>query len=154
MFSRTQMGWQPYAWAGSLRRGWTLAPGEKAHSRLTDTQHWALSPQGAGLARLFSMCPVPSMQCLFNSALESSYTIGGNPPWRWWLSAWMCVQWGETWKTLEAHPRFLASRGAPEKSCWTERNKYLKSLGVARPISLELQLSDFCKINKGIDDIF
>lgn len=49
MFSRTQMGWQPCAWAGSLRRGCTLVPGEKAHSRLTDAQHWALSPQGAGL---------------------------------------------------------------------------------------------------------
>ena len=35
-----------------------------------------------------------------------------------------------------------------------ERVKHLKSLGVARPISLELQLSDFCKINKGTDDIF
>ena len=83
MFSRTQMGWQAYAWAGSLKRGWTLVPGGKAHSRLTDTQHRALSPRGVGLARLLSTYPVPSMQCLLNSALESAYTIGGNPPpWR------------------------------------------------------------------------
>lgn len=80
MFSRTQMGWQPWAWAGSLGRGWTLVPGEKAHSRLTDAQHWALGPQGTGLAQLFSMCPVPSMECLFKSALQSSYAIGGPTP--------------------------------------------------------------------------
>lgn len=80
MFSRTQMGWQPWAWAGSLRRGWTLVPGAKAHSRLTDAQHWALSPQGAELARLFPMCPEPSVECLFKSALQSSYAIGGNHP--------------------------------------------------------------------------
>ena len=149
MFSRTQMGWQPYAWAGSLRRGWTLAPGEKAHSRLTDTQHWALSPQGAGLARLFSMCPVPSMQCLFNSALESSYTIGGNPP---LAMVIVCLDVCAVGRNMANSGS--ASRGAPEKSCWTERNKHLKSLGVARPIRLELQLSDFCKINRGTDDIF
>lgn len=75
MFSRTQMGWQPCAWAGSLRRGWTLVPGEKAHSRLTDAQHWARSPQGAGLARLLCMCPVPSVERLF----ESCYVRGENP---------------------------------------------------------------------------
>lgn len=57
MFSRTQMGWQRYAWAGSLKRGWTLVPGGKAHSRLTDTQHRALSPPGCGLGSVSLYVP-------------------------------------------------------------------------------------------------
>lgn len=85
MSSRAQMGWQPCAWAGSLRRGWTLVPGEKAHSRLTDARRWALGPQGAGLARLLSMCLEPSVECLFYSALESSSAVrqgsGGTLTW-------------------------------------------------------------------------
>lgn len=58
MFSRTQMGWQPCAWAGSLRRGRTLVPGEKAHSRLAEARHWALP----------SACPGPSVRWPFKLA--------------------------------------------------------------------------------------
>lgn len=55
------------------------------------------------------------MQCLLNSALESAYTIGRNPPLAIMIVRLdVCVQWGETWQTLEVYPRFSAPRGAPE----------------------------------------
>lgn len=126
----------------SFKTHWHPAPGPKR-------------PRGAGLARLLSTYPVPSMQWLLNSALESAYTIGENPPLAIVIVRLdVCVQWWETWQTLEVYPRFSAPRGAPENLVEQRGKKFLKSLGATRPITLELQLSDFYRINKRIDDIF
>lgn len=117
----------------------------KAHSRLTDARYWALSPQGAGLARLFSLCPVPSVECLFNSALQSVPTqLGGIPPLVIMTSCLGMVgeRHGKLWKLLNAQhlSQACAPRRAREKSCRKKIKKYLslKSLGVIRPSALEL----------------
>lgn len=81
MFSRAQMGWQPCAWAGSLSGGgrWFLEKNLIQDSLMPSTDR-ALSPREQ-VWRDFSPRAEPSVECLFNSAPESSCTTGGDPPW-------------------------------------------------------------------------
>lgn len=57
MFSRTQMGWQPWAWAGSLRRGRTLVPVKRLIQDSPIPWGTGLSASGVQAWCNFSLCP-------------------------------------------------------------------------------------------------